>query len=64
FRNCIKGGICKVNIYTDINLAAAHAVAAYYNESRKMDRLIPEMVAAVKAATIEKMMIFGSQGKA
>ena len=64
FRNCIRGGICKVNIYTDINLAAAQAVAAYYSESRKMDRLIPEMVAAVKAAAIEKMMIFGSCGRA
>ena len=64
FRECIKYGISKVNIFTDINKAAAVAAYNNYKEGSAMTDLIPHMVAAVKAATEEKMLVFGSDNKA
>ena len=62
FAECIKRGICKVNIFTDINKAAARAAGSLYKEGCGMTDLIPAMVAGVKEATEEKMRIFGSVG--
>lgn len=64
FRQCIGRGICKVNIFTDINKAAADAAGALYKEGSVMTDLIPAMVGAVKSATEEKMKIFSSAGRA
>ncbi len=64
FKECIKRGVCKVNIFTDINKAAAEAANANYKPGCGMTDLIPYMNEAVKAATENKMMIFGSNGKA
>ncbi|MDR2185563.1 MAG: class II fructose-bisphosphate aldolase [Treponema sp.] len=58
FKNCIKGGICKVNIYTDIITAAANAVRkerdlAYVDINEKAE-------AAMYEAAVDKLKIFGS----
>lgn len=62
FRNCIANGICKVNIFTDINCAAARA-AGNYREGFGMTDLMGDIVKAVKDATIEKMKLFGCINK-
>ncbi|MBO5370430.1 MAG: class II fructose-bisphosphate aldolase [Clostridia bacterium] len=65
FRQAIKDGISKVNIFTDINVAA---VEAEFKKFSTMDKgiidLIPAAVEAVKLATMEKMKLFSSDGKA
>lgn len=64
FRNCIARGISKVNIFTDINCAAAKAAHNTYRNGLGMTDLIPNIKKAIKAETIKKMKIFGSCGKA
>ena len=64
FKDCIKRGICKVNIFTDINRAAAEAAYTNYRAGCGMTDVIPAMREAVKRATEEKMKIFGSVGRA
>lgn len=65
FRRAIKDGISKVNIFTDINVAA---VEAEFKKFQSMDKglidLIPAAVEAVKQETAEKMKLFSSDGKA
>ncbi len=65
FRQAIKEGISKVNIFTDINVAA---VEAEFKKFSSMDKgvidLIPAAVEAVKLATMKKMKLFSSDGKA
>ncbi len=65
FRQAIKDGISKVNIFTDINVAA---VEAEFKKFSSMDKgvidLIPAAVEAVKLASINKMELFSSTGKA
>jgi fructose-bisphosphate aldolase class II len=61
FRNCIRGGICKVNIYTDIITAAANTVRketslAYTDLNKKTEEAMYE-------ATARKLKIFGSDNK-
>lgn len=63
FRACIDGGICKVNIFTDISAAAA-AAGATAREGDEMTDVIPAIVAAVKEATMRKMALFGCTGRA
>lgn len=63
FRACIDGGIRKVNIFTDINVAAAQAAAAA-RPGEGMTDVIPAIVAAVKDATARKMALFGCTGQA
>jgi fructose-bisphosphate aldolase, class II len=58
FRNCIKNGITKINIFTDINCAAAKAAAESYKSGYGMTDLMGNIIEAVKFATIEKMKIF------
>ena len=64
FKDCINKGISKINIFTDINKAAAKAAMDTYREGCGMTDLIPNMCEAVKRTTEEKMRIFGSVGKA
>lgn len=64
FKNCIREGISKVNIFTDLNEACAKAAAENYTSSKGMTDLIPSMVEAVRRVTLEKMEIFGSVGRA
>ncbi len=65
FRQAIKEGISKVNIFTDINVAA---VEAEFKKFQSMDKglidLIPAAVEAVKQESMKKMKLFSSDGKA
>ena len=65
FRRAIKEGISKVNIFTDINIAA---VKGEFRKFTAMDKgiidLIPAAVEAVKQETMQKMKLFMSDGKA
>ena len=62
FQNTIAGGIAKVNVYTDVILAAKRALAehpdAVYTDGVCLAR------EAMKQATLKKLRIFGSAGKA
>jgi fructose-bisphosphate aldolase class II len=65
FRRAIKEGISKVNIFTDINIAAVKAEFSRFTDMNKgIIDLIPAAVEAVKQASIEKMQLFSSDGKA
>ena len=65
FRKAISEGISKVNIFTDINVAA---VEAEFKKFSTMDKgiidLIPAAVEAVKQESMKKMKLFSSDGKA
>lgn len=59
FTKAIQAGISKINIFTDINLAAAAAVRENLPLSDGgFTELIPEIVSAVQAATERKMGLF------
>lgn len=64
FKQAIQDGISKVNIFTDINIAA---VKAEFSKFTSMDKgiidLIPAAVEAIKQETKKKMELFGSTGK-
>jgi len=65
FRNTIIDGICKVNIYTDLTLAALDSIRNSAMDMRLsyIDQCV--MIAdAVKREAIRKMKIFGCCGKA
>lgn len=65
FRQAIKDGISKVNIFTDINIAAVKAEFSRFTDMNKgIIDLIPAAVEAVKQETISKMELFSSVGKA
>lgn len=64
FQTAIQEGISKVNIFTDVNVAAARAAYRGYQEGSGMTELIPGIVDAVKQETVEKMKLFGSCGRA
>lgn len=64
FRRAIDMGISKINIFTDINIAA---VEAEFSAFDRMDKgiidLIPAAVHAVKKAVERKMWLFGCAGR-
>ena len=64
FRHAISSGISKVNIFTDINTAAADAAAKSYAPGKGLTDLVLDEIKAVKEATIKKMQLFGCCGKA
>lgn len=64
FQTAIQEGISKVNIFTDVNVAAARAAYRGYQEGSGMTELIPGIVEAVKQETVEKIKLFGSCGRA
>ncbi len=65
FRRAIKEGISKVNIFTDINIAAVKAEFKKFTDMNKgIIDLIPAAVEAVKQETISKIELFSSNGKA
>lgn len=64
FKAAIEKGIAKVNIFTDINVAAVKAVVENCkNTGKGMTEMIPYEVEAVKAETLKKMKLFGSIGR-
>ncbi len=64
FKTAIKEGISKVNIFTDINVAAVEAALKKFNSMNKgIIDLIPAIVEAVKQETLKKIDLFGSGRK-
>ncbi len=64
FKQAIKDGISKVNIFTDINIAAVKAEFSRFTDMNKgIIDLIPAAVEAIKQETIKKMQLFDSVGK-
>lgn len=61
FRNVIKCGIAKVNIFTDLCVAGKNAVKAFDGEYLEMRNA---KVEAIKQAVMYKMKLFGSVNKA
>ena len=61
FKNTIRGGIAKINIFTDLCVAAEKAMKEC--EGSYLDMRV-EKVKAIKQAVIQKMQLFGSVAKA
>ena len=65
FRTAIQEGISKVNIFTDINVAAVEAeFKKFSNMNKGIIDLIPAAVEAVKQECMKKMKLFSSDGHA
>lgn len=65
FKKAIQEGISKVNIFTDINVAAVEAeFSAFDNMNKGIIDLIPAAVNAVRAEVERKLQLFGCTGKA
>lgn len=62
FRNTVAGGIRKINVYTDIILAAKKAIADHPDAIYTDLNALAE--AAMKEATAVKLRLFGSENKA
>ena len=63
FRNVIKNGISKVNIFTDINTALCKYIHDNWTENLGHTKLMPGAVEAVKQVVMNKIKLFGSDGK-
>lgn len=64
FKKAIEKGISKVNIFTDINVAAVKAQFSAFNSMDKgIIDLIPAAVEAIKLEVVKKLELFGSVGK-
>lgn len=61
FRRAIREGISKINIFTDINAAAASAFSAAYAPGMGITDVIPAMVDAVAQETERKIRLFMKQ---
>ena len=64
FRNTIREGIAKVNIFTDLCLAGAKASLEGFSADRDYLVVRNEKVAAIKEAVKNKMQLFGSCNRA
>lgn len=65
FKRAIQEGISKVNIFTDINIAAVKAEFRQFSDMNKgIIDLIPAAVEAIKQETEKKMRLFDSVGHA
>ncbi len=64
FREAAKRGICKVNIFTDLDRAGKNGIEkGLQNGARFITDLIPYEIEAMKAVVREKIPLFGSAGK-
>lgn len=63
FKNCVANGISKINIFTDINCAAAKAAHDNYSQGCGLTDIQNQITEAVKQETMKKMRIFGSAGR-
>ena len=61
FREAVRRGIAKINIFTDVNAAAAKAAHDGWKEGIGMTDLIPGEVEAVKISVLEKMRLFNCE---
>lgn len=65
FKQAIHDGISKVNIFTDINVAAVKAELRKFSDIEKgLTDLLPAAVESIKKECIKKMELFDSVGKA
>lgn len=64
FRNTIKGGIAKVNIFTDLCLAGTRAMAEGFDEGEDYLTIRNHKMEVIKNEVIKKIRLFGSCGKA
>ncbi len=65
FREAAKRGICKVNIFTDLDRAGKNGIeTGLKNGARFVTDLIPDQIEAMKSVVREKITLFGSAGKA
>lgn len=64
FRNTIKEGIAKVNIFTDICVAGENAMKKAIAENKSYVDIRSAKVEAIKEAVKKKIMLFGSDNKA
>ena len=64
FREAAERGICKVNIFTDLDRAGKAGIENGLKQGAKfMTSLIPYEIEAMKAVVREKIKLFGSEGK-
>ena len=64
FKKAIEKGISKVNIFTDINVAAVEAeFRAFHSMDKGIIDLIPAAVEAIRQEVVNKLELFGSVGK-
>lgn len=64
FKNTVKNGIAKVNIFTDLCKAGERAMAEGVAQGKSYLEIRGMKVQAIKAAAKEKMLLFGSAGMA
>ena len=64
FKKAIECGISKVNIFTDLTVAAENAMKTAVSQGKSYLAAKADMEEAVKQATLTKMRLFGSVGKA
>lgn len=65
FHTAIQDGICKVNIFTDLDRAGKKGAEKGLSEGAgTLMGLIPYEIAAMKEVVAEKIRLFGSDGKA
>lgn len=64
FRNTIREGITKVNIFTDLCVAGQQSVTQSAKQGLDYLAMRTEKVKAIKNAVKEKIMLFGSAGRA
>lgn len=65
FREAARRGVCKVNIFTDLDKAGRIGAEQGLKEgANSLMNLIPYEISAMKAVVREKIALFGSQGKA
>lgn len=65
FKIAVKNGICKVNIFTDLDKAGKNGAKKAIEEGvSSMTNMIPYEIEAMKQVVEEKIRLFGSVGKA
>lgn len=65
FREAAERGICKVNIFTDLDRAGKAGIENGLQQGEKfLSGLIPYEIEAMKTVVREKIRLFGSEGKA
>ncbi len=65
FRTAVQKGICKINIFTDLDKAGKAGIEkALAAGAGKVTELIPAEIEAMKETVRNKILLFGSDGKA
>lgn len=65
FHQAVSSGICKINIFTDLDVAGKCGIEKGISEGAKtLMGLIPYEIASMKEVVRNKIRLFGSTGKA